>query len=371
MLFHSTLRKELARSFGATFVVLLTVVMTMMLIRTLGQASKGSVNPQDVMLVMGYSVVGHLPTILTLSLFISIVGTLSRLYRDSEMVIWLSSGRGLLGFVQPVFRFAWPVMVLIVILSLFAWPWTNQKTQELKDVYENRGDLERVAPGQFQESASGQRVFFVEKDEQGDKIGKNVFVSTTENGKSAITSARQGRVEVTDKGRFLVLSNGQRLERREDSPEIRVSEFEQYTIQISEKALAEQPSVPPKTQTTLKLLESTERSSHAELAWRFGLAFAAFNLSLLALALTSSNPRVGKSHHLLLALLAFVVYYNLINLSQSWVASGRMTLAATLVIIHLGIAGSACVWLWLRHHQWTWRNLLPQRRPATQPGGGA
>ena len=54
MLFDSSIRKELARSFGATLVVLVTVVMTMMLIRTLGQASKGSVSPSDVMLVMGY-----------------------------------------------------------------------------------------------------------------------------------------------------------------------------------------------------------------------------------------------------------------------------------------------------------------------------
>lgn len=46
MLFDSSIRKELARSFGATLVVLVTVVMTMMLIRTLGQASRGSVNPR-------------------------------------------------------------------------------------------------------------------------------------------------------------------------------------------------------------------------------------------------------------------------------------------------------------------------------------
>ena len=57
MLFDSSIRRELARSFGATFVVLATVVMTMMLIRSLGQAYKGNVSPSDVMLVMGYTVV--------------------------------------------------------------------------------------------------------------------------------------------------------------------------------------------------------------------------------------------------------------------------------------------------------------------------
>ena len=94
MLFDSSIRRELARSFSATLVVLATVVMTMMLIRTLGQASRGSLDPSDVMLIMGYTVLAYMPTILTLSLFISIIATLSRMYRDSEMVIWFTSEIG-------------------------------------------------------------------------------------------------------------------------------------------------------------------------------------------------------------------------------------------------------------------------------------
>ena len=73
MLFDSSVRKELARSFGATLIVLLTIVLTMMLIRTLGQAASGSVSPQHVVLLLGYSVLGYLPLILTLSLFVAVV----------------------------------------------------------------------------------------------------------------------------------------------------------------------------------------------------------------------------------------------------------------------------------------------------------
>jgi len=67
MLFHSSVRKELARSFGATLVVLVTVVMTMTLIRTLNQAARGSINPSEVALVLGYLVIGTLPLTLALS----------------------------------------------------------------------------------------------------------------------------------------------------------------------------------------------------------------------------------------------------------------------------------------------------------------
>ena len=66
MLFDSTLRRELARNFGATLVVILTVVLTIMLIRTLGQAALGRIAPQDVALLLGYVALGYLPLILSL-----------------------------------------------------------------------------------------------------------------------------------------------------------------------------------------------------------------------------------------------------------------------------------------------------------------
>ena len=48
MLFDTTLRRELARTFGATLVIILTIVLTMMLMKTIGQAAAGTVAPQDI-----------------------------------------------------------------------------------------------------------------------------------------------------------------------------------------------------------------------------------------------------------------------------------------------------------------------------------
>ena len=75
MLFDSTVRRELARSFGATLVVILTIVLTMFLVRTCPAWPPRAtvVEPQDVVLVLGYTALGHLPTMLSLSLFVAIV----------------------------------------------------------------------------------------------------------------------------------------------------------------------------------------------------------------------------------------------------------------------------------------------------------
>jgi lipopolysaccharide export system permease protein len=368
MLFHSSLRKELARSFGATLVVLITVVMSMMLIRTLGLAAGGRVDPQDVMMLMGYAALGHLPTILTLSLFISVTSTLGRMYRDSEMAIWFTAGRGLSSFSVPVFRFAWPILLAIAVLALVVWPWSNQQSQILRDQYETRGDLDRVSAGQFQENASGSRVFFIEREDGaavGDaaksKTGRNVFISSTENNKQVITSARNGRLDRIGDDQFLILNNGQRLDQNNSETQLKVSEFEEYGTKISANRVNTPDTAPTKTLRTNQLIKSPTNPKMAELSWRFGLAIAAFNLVLLAIVVSATNPRAGRGFSLVFALLAFLVYYNMLNIGFGWVSSGRVSFAKLMWWLHGGVFAATLAWLMVRSNQWSLRNLLPQR----------
>lgn len=360
MLFHSSIRKELGRSFGATLVVLATVVMTMMLIRTLGQASKGSVNPSDVMMVMAYTVLGQLPTILALSLFVAIVSTLSRMYRDSEMVIWFSSGRGIGALLGPLLRFASPVMVAIAVLAILVWPWTNQQIQDMKQQYESRGDVDRIAPGQFQESAGGTRVFFIDKESTSDQAGSNVFIAASERGTEAVTSARSARLEVINGDRFALLSNGQRLESstQDGKAQLKISEFERYGTRVGSSSISTQEEQPLRARSTQELLAQPTPLNLGELAWRFGMTLAALNFVVLGLAVTSVNPRAGRSGNLMLALFAFVVYYNFMNLGQSWVGSGRVPFGSYMLLLHGGMLAAALLLLSKRHYNWTLRSLL-------------
>jgi lipopolysaccharide export system permease protein len=360
MLFHSSLRKELSRNFGATLIVLVTIVMTMMLIRTLGQAAAGSVNPTEVSLVLGFTMLGHLTTVLTMSLFIATVGTLSRMYLESEMVIWLVSGKGLRTLLTPILRFAWPMLLTIAALVLLVWPWSNQQISDMKQRFERRGDLERVSPGQFQESASGQRVFFIDKDSPDNKEGKNIFISASEYGKQAMTSAKTGHIERNKDEQYLILDNGQRVEQIIGEDDIRVTSFKLYGTQINKDTQVNEPP-PAKALSTLILLRNPTPSNLGELTWRISLAFAAFNLLVIGLAITSANPRVGRGGNLALALFIFIVYYNFINLGQSWVSSGKYGMLEFLAGLHGGVFSLAILWLTMRHNNWTWRNLLPSQ----------
>ena len=361
MLFDSTLRRDLARSFGATLVVILTIVLTMMLIRTLGQAAGGKVSPQDVVLLLGFTALGYLPTILSLSLFIAAVATLTRMYRDSEMTIWFASGVSLSRFVRPVLRMSWPVLLVVLLMAMFVWPWVNQRGVELIDRYERRSDLSRVAAGQFQSSANGRRVFFIERDTDDSRVGRNVFILTLQGDTEAVTSAHSGRIEYEGDERLVLLQLGQRNEEDLRSGEKTLARFETYRAVVGDRLPRSLEDLPPIARTTLELLSTPTRPFQGELAWRIGLVLGAANLLLLAIGLAATNPRRPGSWNLLLGLLAFVVYFNLINLSQAWIASGKASMGSMLVTIHGSAFLLALAVLWWRDHAQTAR-LFSLRR---------
>ena len=130
------------------------------------------------------------------------------------------------------------MLLVVAALALVVWPWANQQTQELKDRYGKRGDLERVAPGQFQESASGKRVFFLDKDTPDNKSGKNIFISTNERGKETVTSARSGQHR--DHRRRPVPGAGQRpaAGNHRRQRQLKISEFEEYGTRVGANELA-------------------------------------------------------------------------------------------------------------------------------------
>ena len=409
MLFHSSVRKELSRTFGASLVVLITVVMTMMLIRVLFLANKGRVNPTDVLLVMGYFVLGHLSTILTLCLFIAIVVALSRMYSDSEMVIWNASGRGLTGFISPLVSFAWPVCLGIAVLALFVWPWSNEQAQNMRTKFEQRSDLDRIAPGTFQESANGSRVFFIDKEDpalaasktdasktatnnanandkkanpkktetpdpltqQEEKYGygrNNIFISEVANGRESVTTARAGRIENRDGSKYLLLNAGQRSEIDRKTGQTKVSEFEEYGNLIRNAKLTPFEGGPFKAKSSWTLLQNRTNGHMGELAWRLGLAFAAVNFIILGAAVASGNPRAGRGGSLAFALLAFVFYYNLINMSQSWIASGQFRFTNVIFILHGSAFALGVLWMAKRHNNWSfWPYLKSLRNRELSP----
>lgn len=337
MIFRRAALREFTQTATTVFIALFAILLTVQLIRLLGQAADGRVTLEAALALLGFAALNYLATLVSLTLFIAVLMSLSRAYRDSEMAIWFSAGVPLTAWVRPVLTFALPLVVAIAVLSMFLSPWALTKTAEIRQRMEERDDVSQVSPGSFKESTRADRVFFVESIAGSEGRVKNIFISSTQNGRHGVVVAATGHTETADNGdRFLVLENGRRYEGQPGTVEYRIMEFERYGVRIESRESREveqsQRSLP-----LWQLIENPTPPNLGELLWRVGVPVSALTLALLAIPLSFVNPRAGRTNNLIFAILTFMIYSNLVSISRVWVSQGKLPFEIGLWAVHAGM----------------------------------
>ena len=236
MLFQQALRRDLFNLAGAVFATLFTVMVTTTSIRLLGGAAANRLATADVLPLIAFASVNYIPVLMVLTLYITVLLALTRAYRDSEMVVWFASGLSLRAWIRPVLAFAIPFVVLIAIVSLLVGPWASRQASEYKRRFELRDDVSMVAPGQFRESVSSNRVFFVESVDEAQAEVRNVFVTQMREGHLTVVASSGGRIETRPEGgRFLVLEDGRRWDGQWGEGAYRLMEFQRYGLLLQPK----------------------------------------------------------------------------------------------------------------------------------------
>ena len=324
MLFRRSLLQELISTATGAFLILVGIVVAQRTGNLIRLAAKGILPNDAIITMLGFNLIKYLPMIMSLTLFLAILMTLSRWYRDSEMVIWFSGGLSVTSWIRPVMAFIAPVLILITILSLFIMPWATGKGDAYLTQLKSRDELASISPGVFKESSNGERVFFIESFDELGNIVKNIFVQTMQHQKLGIIVAAEGSRYVEKNGdHFVLMQNGRRYQGARGTAEFSTTEFEKYAIRVEAKEVKQEP---PKTQSksSQELLQSEEHVNRAELQWRFAIPISALILSMLAIPLSALDPRAGRSANFALALIIYMIYNNLLSIMQAWVAQGKV-----------------------------------------------
>jgi lipopolysaccharide export system permease protein len=366
MVFSRSIIDELANTAGAVFTVLFSILFSVALVRILGQAAGGAVDSQAVFAIVALTALTTLPTVLALTLFIAVLLTVTRGYRDSEMVVWFASGQSLLAWIGPVVRFAVPIVLLVAVLALVISPWANQQIAESRQRFAQRDDVSRVAPGRFIESAGAQRVFFVESVDLHGGAVHNLFVSHRSQGREGVIVAAEGVLEARPNGdRYLVLLNGRRYEGIPGQPQYRMVEFDRYAILLDTRPDAPLAELSARARPTRQLLAEPTPWHRGELLWRIGLPVLALLLALAAVPLGYVNPRVGRSANMIVAVFVFMLYHNGMSIVQAWVQQERLPFGIAVWLAHALVAAMVAL-LFVRRvypQQWLRHRPVPQGAP--------
>ena len=347
MIFRRSLVRELTATAVGLFVVLLAILFTQSVIRILARAAGGAIPVDGVLALIGFTAMFYLNLLLSVALFLTVLLTLSRWYRDSEMVVWFTSGQSLTACLKPILLFAAPFLIAIVLLSLFLSPWAEQRKIEFERQLESRDELSILSPGLFREFRRAGIVVYIESINPVDGRIRNVFLHSVDDKKDATTVARLGHlVEEPNGDRFVVLEDGRRYEGQAGSADFRVVEFDKLGRRI-EPAEARALPTSNKAIPTAALLVADGRAERAELFWRLSVPILAVVLTLLAIPLSYVNPRMGRSFNLIAAAFLYMLYTNCINIVQSLIAQGKIDLWLGLLLPHM--AALLIVFLLFRH----------------------
>lgn len=335
MIYRRALIQELSLTSGASLVVVIAISLVTLFIRLLGEAARGELANEAVFTFLGFSLLSFLPVLMSVALFIGVLMTLMRYWRDSEMAIWFNAGLSLTDWIKPTLIFVLPMVLILTLLTSALIPWALSKKATYKAELLSRDSANTVAPGMFVESHNGDRVYFVESLNPLANTVRNVFMQSMDSGKLGVVVAAEGEYKKQADGtRFLLLSKGRRYEGTPGQKEYRIIQFERYWIRLDPVEVKAQGKRAREI-GTMELFGSKEQDASGELAGRLNIPLSTIILVLLAIPLSYVNPRANRSYGLVVALLLYFVYNNLMSISQTWVVQGKLALLPGMLLAHV------------------------------------
>lgn len=337
MLFKTALNKELFTTSITTILILSGVVLAQRAVYIFRLAAKGIIPNDTIETVLVFNLLKHMPLLLSLTIFLSILITLTRWYRDNEMVAWFTAGMSLTKFIRPIIIFYLPIIILIGSLSLFISPWASQKAEEYKKNLKNRDEISTIVPGIFKETKSKDKVLYVEGLDDMAKSVKNIFIQTKNEKKIGVIVSNDGqRILNNDGSEYIILKNGKRYESNIQNNELSSTFFSEYGILIEKESskifkVSENQgpfeALPTFTLIQIAIADKNERNRYlSEVFLRASQPISAFILLFFSIAMSYVNNRVGRSINLIAALLLFIIYHNFMGIFQSLVATNKISI---------------------------------------------
>ncbi|UOF93888.1 MAG: LPS export ABC transporter permease LptF [Bordetella sp.] len=342
LIFKRSIIAEIISYTGITLFTLIIIWLSILLMRLLGEVSKGNIEIEILAILVNFSIITALPIILTISLFISILATVTRNCIESEMIIWISNGLSLFKWINPILTVSLPIALLVAALTLIISPWSYDQINKYRNYYGSHSQFSKLPKDEFIEFDCGKGVLFIENaindsDMSKEYESQNIFVKISDYEGLSILSAKHLQYDINqnNESSSFILSQGHRYDIKLKSNEARIIHFDKYIFPLYQKLPIivktdkknEAVDRSFKNISTASLIKNYTKPAQAQIIWRISIPLATINLAILAIPLGSihfSNKISGQVCNFLIATLISLIYINLINFSCIWISSGKI-----------------------------------------------
>ncbi len=348
------LARELLASFTAAVLILLLVTVGATVADLLAKIARGRVAADLLLALIGLRTVDTLTLLVPLAAFLGVQIAYGRLYRESEMAVFAASGLPVTGLLRPLLLFAVPLAIVMSFVSFWLAPASVRQAQTLQELASRSLILAGLEPGRFVALPNNDGVMYVEAmNSDGTKFKKMFVASERTNANDATTSlnvitADNGELYHDANGteRFLGLNDGYRVEGVLGQDNFRLMRYKRNDIELQDSGDDSTPDSVKRSAPFTDLLSSTDLVERTELQWRLSAPISVLVLVLLGLPLAKSSPREPRYARLLIALLAWFIYYNCLAIGRSWMSQGKFDPDLGFWLVQIPTAMLAAFLLW-------------------------
>ena len=337
------LLRNLAVFFIAIFFIITLIIFGNQFVLTVQESVEHGIPIQELMPIVGFNMLRDLPIILSLAFFLSIIISISQLYKNSEAVVMNSIGMGDKNFIyllQPVVIF---LFILVFILTIYAVPWAKQQKSFAEDETVNASEFSFITEGKFESFKNGEIVFYASEsslaDIEGEQNMEEIFIYVSNESKPIVVLASEA-TKYTDSDNesiYLRLKNGVRYEGLPGDENVNILDFDRYDLEIVsgevQRSLSNFSEIEEKT--TIDLILQGGKLANAEIQWRLSQPISILILSIIGVFLGKTSPRTGKGVNLLFGVIIFMLYNNGLLVAKNSIESGQLNPYLGLWSIHI------------------------------------
>lgn len=316
--------KEIIFTFSATLIVLLAILLVQRLALMLNEVMSGGISPNVILSMIGIQILRFLAELVPLSFLLASIVAFGRLYKDSEMTAMFALGMPLSTLYRLLFQLAIPLSIILLLLNFFLIPHFSSRFQDIQQQAREEAQLTIIKAGTFKELSHGKNTVYVREISEDQQSIKDVFIKTLgHEGEYSITLAKSGRQQIEPQSgtRFLILNDGKRYTFA-PSGAVDVLEYREIILRLDGTAEEAVPKMAALPTSEVYFFINYIVVYKMELERRFSTAISLLILVIMIPALAHSGPRQGRFSNLLAGIFIYVIYFNLLNLAQTWMRKG-------------------------------------------------
>ena len=338
MIIERYLGREVLRTCAAVLAVLVLVYAADRFTRILSDAAAGAVSPNLIVQILGLKLAEKLPVLLPLALYLAVLISLGRLYRDSEVVAFGAGGIGLWRLSRGIFWIVAAFSLAGAALSLFVSPNMASLRTVLLEEARHQAENRSFVPGRFKEFGGGDQVIYVEAVDSESGRMSDVFVRVHKPHRQyvLVSGAAYQLVRPENGTRYMVLEDGWRYAGLPGDAVFSVTRFERHAVRV-EAQPRETLAGGRRMLATATLIGSGDRAHLVELQRRISAAVSIVVLGMLAVPLARTTPREGRYGKLFVAVVVYFLYTNALSIAENLVERGMVPDLVGVWPVHLAM----------------------------------